>query len=212
VPPFVAAIFFALALAPGVVFALLLLWLNWDVIPGSGISAEELLAQLAEAARLAEPASPLTTGLVGLVALVAGFGSLALALWLLLGDRLGRPAPGAMRPRARLQAAVEDSLEDLQREPDARAAIIRIYRNFERALAGAALPRRPWQTPVEFMRAVLTRAAMPAAAVERLTRLFELARFSRHPLGASERDSAWRSLTEIRTALAGSKDRDAARA
>ena len=101
----------------------------------------------------------------------------------------------------RLAAAVEDSLEDLRREPDARAAIMKIYRNFERVLAAAALPRRPWQTPVEFMAAVLGKAPLPPDPIRRLTGLFELARFSRHPVGAAERESAWRSLIEIRAAL-----------
>jgi hypothetical protein len=89
----------------------------------------------------------------------------------------------------------------LRREPDARTAIIRIYGNFERALAGASLPRRASETPVEFMRVVLVRLPLPTAAVRSLTEVFELARFSRHPIGAAERDSAWRSLLEIRGAL-----------
>jgi tetratricopeptide (TPR) repeat protein len=73
--------------------------------------------------------------------------------------------------------------------------------NFERVLAAAALPRRPWQTPVEFMAAVLGRAPLPPDPVRSLTGLFELARFSQHPVGAAERESAWRSLIEIRAAL-----------
>ena len=103
--------------------------------------------------------------------------------------------------QAQLAAAVEESLDDLRQEPDARTAILRIYRHFERALAGAAVPRRPWQTPTEFMRAVLGRLPLPTSPVHRLTGLFELARFSRHPVGEAERDSAWRCLSEIRAAL-----------
>jgi hypothetical protein len=37
--------------------------------------------------------------------------------------------------------------------------------------------------------------------VRSLTGLFEIARFSHHPVGEAERESAWRSLTEIRAAL-----------
>ena len=104
-------------------------------------------------------------------------------------------------PHGQLAAAVEESLDDLRREPDPRVAILRIYGNFERVLAGAALPRRPWQTPVEFMRSAMGRLPLPGAAVRRLTEIFQLARFSQHPVGAAERDRAWHCLIEIRGAL-----------
>src|SRR2546426_733608 len=67
--------------------------------------------------------------------------------------------------------------------------------------ARARVPRAPWQTSEEFMLATLARLALPRPAVERLTRLFELARFSHHALGHGERDSARTCLEEIRTAL-----------
>jgi hypothetical protein len=139
--------------------------------------------------------------LIGAVALLIGFGSLAFVLWLRFGDRVPR-LPADFAPIHRpLAAAVETSLDDLRREPDARLAIVRIYQNFERALAGAAFPRRPWETPLEFMRAALGRLPLPAAATRSLTRLFEIARFSRHPIGGAERERAWQSLVEIRNAL-----------
>jgi len=52
------------------------------------------------------------------------------------------------------------------------------------------------------MRETLRRLALPYPTVDRLTRLFELARFSVHPLGSSERDSARACLEEIRSELA----------
>jgi hypothetical protein len=195
-----------LALAPGAMMGGVLVWLalsDVSVVPGPGGitmgdpgaygpgSPDEPLV----------PASPLTTGLVGALALLAGLGSLGFALWLCLAARQ-QPRRGAVEhEQAQLAAAVEESLDDLRREPDARAAILRIYRHFERSLAGAAVPRRPWQTPTEFMRAVLSRLPLPASPVRRLTGLFEIARFSRHPVGETERDSAWQSLTEIRATL-----------
>ena len=86
-------------------------------------------------------------------------------------------------------------------------AIIRAYGRFERALAAARAPRAAWQTPAEFMRTTLARLPVPAAPVRRLTALFEVARFSTHPLGAEARDAACDSLDEIGTAL----EEDAAR-
>src|SRR5262249_46853940 len=147
------------------------------------------------------PASAVTTGLIGTLALLAGFGSLAFALWLLFAIWRSRSTIVLAQPRAALAQAVDDSLDDLRRQTDARAPIMRIYGNFERALARAKSPRRPWQTPIEFMRAALGKLPLPRAAVRTLTDLFVLARFSRHPVSASERDRAWESLIEIRGAL-----------
>jgi hypothetical protein len=96
---------------------------------------------------------------------------------------------------------VEESLDDLHLEGDARRAIVRCYARFERAAAAAGLPRRPWLTPGEFMREALARLPLPRAAVPTLTGLFELARFSDRPLGARERDRAVDALTEIRRAM-----------
>ena len=210
VPPLLAALLFVLSLTPAAVLIGAILWFaqsDLAVVSGFGrMMAGGLTAETLPGHETPwEPTSAVTTGLIGALALLAGFGSLALVLWLVLVDRLGL-APGELAsPRGPIAAAVEDSLDDLRREPDARTAIIRIYGNFERALADTPSPRRPWQTPVEFMRAVLAKLSLPAAAVRDLTAAFEIARFSRHPVGAPERESAWRSLIEIRDAL--EKDR-----
>ncbi len=97
--------------------------------------------------------------------------------------------------------ATEASLEELELGGDPRIAIIRCYARFERSLAAAETPRAPWQTPMEFMRAVLSSLPLDPDDVARLTRLFELARFSHHPVGASEQDAALGSLKAIRDAL-----------
>lgn len=145
---------------------------------------------------------PLFTGAVSALLVVAALASLALAGFLLFGERLAqwwrRPATAERRP---LTVAVEESLDDLQGDVDARLAIIRCYRRFEDALARSRVPRAPWQTPLEFMRDALARLPLPSEAVERLTRLFERARFSNEPLARAERDIAWGSLIEIRQSL-----------
>jgi len=143
----------------------------------------------------------------GSLAVMAGLGALGLALWSALGDRLGpdgRDSDSAM-PEAPLRDAVEESLDDLRAEGDPRRAIVRCYARFERVAAASGLERRPWLTPTEFMREVLARLSLPRAAVPTLTGLFELARFSHHPLGPSERDRAVDALHEIRRATATSE-------
>jgi hypothetical protein len=143
----------------------------------------------------------------GSLAVMAGLGALGLALWSALGDRLvpeGPDSDSAM-PAVPLVTAVEESLDDLRAEGDPRRAIVRCYARFERVAAASGLERRPWLTPTEFMREVLARLSLPRAAVPTLTGLFELARFSHHPLGPSERDRAVDALREIRRATAPSE-------
>ena len=203
--PWMAAVLFLLSLAQAAMLIAAIFWLAQSDFVGrlgfGRITSSDPAMAVAASEAPWTPASPVTTGLIGALALLAGFGSLAFVLWLFFGARMARLPGNFMHPHRPLAAAVEDSLDELRREPDARAAIIRVYGNFERALAGASLPRQAWETPVEFMRVVLIRLPLPAAAVRSLTEVFELARFSRHTIGAAERDSAWRSLLEIRGAL-----------
>lgn len=146
---------------------------------------------------------PWLGSLLGLLALGVGLASLAAALLLLFAERLAEwwNRRNRLWTAEPLLDAVDESLDDLASEPDARVAIIKCYRRFERVAARARVPRAPWQTSEEFMREALARLALPRAAVERLTRLFEVARFSHHPLGWLERDSARAGLEEIRAAL-----------
>ena len=139
----------------------------------------------------------------GSLALMAGLGALGLALWSALADRPIREDQESdpALPAAPLGTAVEESLADLRAEGDPRRAIVRCYARFERAAADSGHARRPWLTPSEFMHEVLARRSLPRAAVPTLTGLFELARFSHHPLGPSERDRAVDALHEIRRAM-----------
>ena len=140
---------------------------------------------------------------LAVLGIVVGAVIVGLLVWFHVGDRVMRWWVGRIfeGDRPSLEAATMESLDELRRQPDARSAIIHCYQRFEQALAAARTPRAPWQTPTEFMRAVLERLALPREAVRLLTRLFELSRFSQRDLGASERDVACDCLEQIKTAL-----------
>jgi hypothetical protein len=152
------------------------------------------------------PSAPFfVTWTFALLALGAGTAALVFALWFTSGERLARwwaPEDDEEPPPRPLAVAVDESLEDLRTEPDARRAIIRCYARFEHAAAVSGLARMPWQTPMEFMREALSRLPAPRGAVRALTALFEVARFSDRGLGTVERDRAVDALDDIKAAIA----------
>ena len=184
-----------------------LAWTRWAPGEGHPLAAPlaaiaGLLELLAQARKPATSVAAFDYAVAGLALLLA-LATFALMMLVVFAERIvrwwDRPGPAESGPR--LEVAVAESLDDLRAEPDVRAAIIRAYRRFELALSAARVPRAPWQTPSEFMRAVLAQASAPAAPVERLTALFELARFSERPLGADARAAACDCLDEVKTAL-----------
>ena len=208
-PPWVAALVSLLL----VVLAWYLVWRYWSGPDGQPIEkAFAAIAGLLDLLTLPQkpPTSiPSLELAIAALLLLLALAVFAVMVLVAMADRLEKwwtERDGADRP-----PAVPETLAliqaDLRAEPDARVAIVRAYGRFERALAAARAPRAAWQTPAEFMRTTLARLPLPAAPVRRLTALFEVARFSTHPLGAEARDAACDSLDEIGTAL----EEDAAR-
>jgi Domain of unknown function (DUF4129) len=165
-------------------------------------SVDAIGSALSKPAPLSAP--PFLNWSFGLVALGTALGALVVALVVTFGGRLawwsGDHAPDDERA-APLAEVVEESIDDLRADPDARRAIIGCYRKFERVAADSRLARRPWWTPMEFMQEALRGLPAPPSAVRTLTGLFELARFSHHALGPRERDLAIEALLSIKTAL-----------
>jgi len=173
------------------------------------ISAITGLMDLFALARKPATSLPFVDATVAAFVLLAALGLFALLLLVTFAERIERwwLARDAVTPAARDAERVARP-GDPRDEPDPRAAVILAWSRFEHALAAARAPRAPWQTPAELTRTVLARLPLPRTAVERLTALFELARFSQRPLGAEARTAACASLDEITTAL----DEDATRA
>ncbi len=127
---------------------------------------------------------------------------IATGLAVLYVRRRSKPAPEAIdRARAPLARAVEWSLDDLRREPDPRRAVIAAYARMERMFAAQGMARRMFETPLEYLSRVLGQMRVSAASTERLTGLFEEAKFSPHAIGNEERAQAIETLAAIRTDL-----------
>lgn len=96
---------------------------------------------------------------------------------------------------------IGDAIEDLEREPDARRAVIAAYARMEGVLARHGLQRQPSETPLEYLRRALLGLTTSGGAVERLTALFERAKFSPHDIDEGMKADAIESLREIRDGL-----------
>ena len=122
---------------------------------------------------------------------------------LLLASRGARRAPRlpSLRREELVSLALDESLDDLRNDPDIRRAIIAAYARMEGVLAGVGLPRHPAEAPFEYMERALQSLDASAGAAQRLTALFEWAKFSQHEPGPEMRDDAIAALVAIRDEL-----------
>jgi hypothetical protein len=100
-----------------------------------------------------------------------------------------------------LDEVLADTLDDLRAERDPRKAVIEVYARMEQTFAAYRVPRDPAETPVEYVSRVLDRLSVSGAAVRRLTRLFERAKFSTHAIDVGMKDEAIATLAGLRAEL-----------
>ena len=93
--------------------------------------------------------------------------------------------------------ALGDSIDQIERDPDARRAIIRAYAQMEYAFDDAGIPRRPYEAPLEYLSRALRGLRVSPPAAGRLAALFERARFSQHVVGAETKQEAIGALREV---------------
>ena len=98
-------------------------------------------------------------------------------------------------------ASIDDAIDDLESEPDARRAVIAAYARMERAFGRHGLARQISETPVEYLRRILLGLTSQVDAVQRLTSLFEQAKFSTHEIDDAMKDEAIGALRSIRDDL-----------
>lgn len=140
---------------------------------------------------------PVLWGTLVLLAGVAGY--------LVWRYRRGTPAeagpPEDETVAAAITTSIDGALDDLEREPDARRAVIAAYARMEGALAQHGLQRKESETPLEYLQRILLDLTSRTDAVTRLTALFEQAKFSHHEIDAAMKQEAIGSLRAIRDDL-----------
>jgi len=203
--------------------AVLALWLLRDVL-GLGSNQDDPTAStLAPPSTVEGPASPAQSGVVPLIVAGAALVTMVgLVVAQLVAERRRRRPPST--PAERLVELLDDTLDDLEGEPDPRRAVIAAWARMERGLAAAGLPRHPAEAPFEYATRVLEAAVAPSglpgplpthrgtppgfpgplrrSSVHRLTGLFERAKFSHHPVGEADREEAIAALRTVRRELA----------
>ncbi len=117
------------------------------------------------------------------------------------GRRRPPPVSWQLASQAAVSAALDESLDDLRSEPDLRKAIIAAYARMERALAIAGIGRRPSEAPLEYLERALGQLETSAGAIQRLTHLFQWAKFSQHEPDPAMRDQAIDALVAVRDEL-----------
>lgn len=133
-------------------------------------------------------------------AVIAGVAGVVACVLLGRGWRHRRRARrGASRE---LVAALDESLEDLEREADPRAAVIRAYARMERSLAVHGAGRRLPETPLEYLGRVLLAVQASQGSATLLTALFQQAEFSSHVIDAAMKREAIAALRDLRDELA----------
>ena len=105
-------------------------------------------------------------------------------------------------PAALVGSDLRRSLADLESARDPRVAVQRAYARMEQSLDAIELSRARDETPTEFTARVLRVLGASAAAASDLTGLFEIARFSDHPMGEDDRRRAIASVRRVEAEVA----------
>ncbi|MBI3329942.1 MAG: DUF4129 domain-containing protein [Nitrospinae bacterium] len=147
-----------------------------------------------------------TAGYALFVIVVVIYGGMALlALWVLCEDRgLTRVGPSQGNPHTRrVQRAMRAGLRELREHAEPRQAIIGCYARMEDLLEDHGMPAYHHLTPQEYMGAALRGLDLPLDTFAGLIRLFELARYSLHPLDDVARRTAITHLESLTAHLEG---------
>jgi hypothetical protein len=190
--------------------ALVAVGLNWLIRHGSEVQAflERIRYEVGAlrdslgsgpGALIEQVASP-TAGYALFFIVLAIYGGLAVvALWVLYEDRgyARASTPDDDSQVRQVRRAMQAGLRELREHADPRQAIIACYARLEYLLQDHGVPVYHQLTPQEYMGAALRRLDLPLDAFAGLIRLFELARYSLHPLDDAARVTATSYLERL---------------
>jgi hypothetical protein len=149
---------------------------------------------------LVDQVSSPTAGYALFAIVVVIYGGIALvALWVLLEGH-GRARDSALHQDPyirRVRRAMTDGLRELRAHTEPRQAIIACYARMEHLLENHGVPALRHFTAQEYMGAALRGLDLPPDALAGLIRLFELARYSLHPLDDAARTTAIAHLERL---------------
>jgi hypothetical protein len=149
--------------------------------------------------------SPVAGYALFLIVLVVYGGIALLGMWVLLDTRTRAvsASPEENPQTRRVRRAVTAGLRELRQGAEPRQAIIACYARLEHLLTDYGVPVYDTFTPQEYMGAALQDVDLPIDALAELVRLFELARYSLHPLDETARQAAMTHLETIKSHLEG---------
>jgi outer membrane murein-binding lipoprotein Lpp len=135
------------------------------------------------------------------VIVVVGLAAAAIVAYVVAERRSDRARRGDEALAEQLAEILDDTLDDLRAETDPRRAVIAAYARLERVLAAHGTPRRPAETPEEYLARVLRDLEIDADAIRRLTDLFSRAKFSQHAVDIGMKEEAIEALEHVRDEL-----------
>jgi hypothetical protein len=101
-----------------------------------------------------------------------------------------------------LGSAIDEARAALLVGDDHRSAVLRAYQGLEEAMDRQGMQREWAETPTEHLARVLADLPIDPGPVLRLGQLYQIARFSDHPVTGADRQNAAEALTEVGRQLA----------
>lgn len=145
------------------------------------------------------------------VLVIVGLVVLAIVAYVLAERRQRRSlAPDDAAAAEEVAGLLDGGFDDLRAEQDPRRAVIAAYARLESALGAAGLPRMRAETAEEYVTRILGRLEVERRPVEKLTKLFEAAKFSHHDVDEAMKNEAISALVDIRDELRAAANRGAA--
>lgn len=140
---------------------------------------------------------------IGLTVVVAALALPGVASRLLRGrDRSGGGGAGGQGDRDAVASAMDQAASALEQGADPRETIVRLYLDLLRTMSPIT-GELSFETAEEIRRLHLGPLGVPPDVAEALTRLFEEARYSTHPLDASSVSRATEAIRRAEAALRG---------